>query len=171
MIMAKHQPAAEPNEVLERTVSFPVPLVPPTVNHYKVPAGVRPDRTTGKLRPTYKLTPQALAYKQAVCIFARQATITPDDERERKSVRYGLFVRVVLGKGQHGDGDNFWKCIADGLVDAGVIHTDARVYRWYLDVIDTDRQNPRTEITATVLSVEDWPDGGRVCYVRTGAGK
>ena len=169
-MLPQRQSQVESSEVLESTVSFTVPLVPPSVNHYKLPAGMRRDRTTGRFRPTFKLSPEALAYKQAVAIFARQATVTPENERDRRCVRYGLFVRVILGKGQHGDGDNFWKCIADGLVEAGVIHTDARVYRWYLDVVDTDRENPRTEITAMVLSVEEWPERGRVFHVRSGVG-
>jgi Holliday junction resolvase RusA-like endonuclease len=50
-----------------------------------------------------------------------------------------------MGKGERGDGDNFWKCIADGLVDAGVIHSDAAVSEWHL-YVRRDRDNPRTVI-------------------------
>lgn len=62
--------------------------------------------------------------------------------------RYELQVRIYLGHGQKGDGDNFWKVIADGLVEAGVIHSDAAVTRWVLE-LDRDKANPRTEITVS----------------------
>ena len=147
---------AESIESIANTLSFRIPLVPPTVNHYKVPAGSRPDRATGIVRPTYKLTPEALAFKEAVAIFARGDSISPASDAERRKVRYGVFVRIVHGHKQRGDGDNYWKCIADGLVDAGVIHSDARVKVWHLVVIDNQRDEARTEITATVLNESDF---------------
>jgi len=97
------------------------------------------------------VTPEGKAFKEAVAIFARGASIAPSTAAEQREVRYALYVRVFLGKGQRGDGDNFWKCVADGLTEAGVIHSDARVKRWRLDVEDTDRENPRTEIAAKVI--------------------
>jgi Holliday junction resolvase RusA-like endonuclease len=124
-------------------ISFTVPLVPPSVNHYKKPRG-------GGLHGFY-VTAEGRAFKDAVAIFARGRSVSPVTESARDRVRYQLEVRVVLGRKQRGDGDNFWKCIADGLVEANVIHSDARVRRWILEVEDGDRLNPRTEICVRVM--------------------
>lgn len=78
--------------------------------------------------------------------------VEPSHPRHRQNetkVRYALTVTVFLGDKERGDGDNNWKCIADGLVKAGVIHSDARVRIWHLEVEDGDRENPRTLICAT----------------------
>lgn len=123
-------------------------LIPPSVNHYKVPVIAK---TRNGPKRTYMVTAEGKAFKHAVAIFARGSSIAPSTSAQRTKVRYALYARVYLGKGQRGDGDNFWKCIADGLTEAGVIHSDARVKRWRLDVEDTDRENPRTEIWAKVI--------------------
>ena len=130
-------------------VKFTVPLVPPSVNHYKMPVIVR--KAGGHTIRSFAVTPEGRAYKAAVQIYARGQTIAPRSTTERTKVRYALRVTVYLGKGQRGDGDNFWKCVADGLVDAGVIHSDARVRDWHMSVRDDDRENPRTEIQAEVI--------------------
>jgi Holliday junction resolvase RusA-like endonuclease len=125
-----------------------IPLVPPTVNHYKRPAIIR---RRGK--PPVKgqvLTDEARAFKAAVAICARGETVAPATESERRKVRYQLQAIVYLGKGQRGDGDNFWKCLADGLKEAGVIHSDAAVTRWNIDVA-RDRENPRTVVEVSTL--------------------
>ena len=57
---------------------------------------------------------------------------------------------VYFGKDQKGDGDNLWKCIADGLKEARVIHSDAAVSDWIMRV-RRDWGAPRTEITVTIL--------------------
>jgi Holliday junction resolvase RusA-like endonuclease len=130
-------------------VRFTVPfLIPPSVNHYKIPVKIRTREGT---RQSFAVTPEGLAFKHAVAIFARGMSVSPGTPQLRKKVRYALYVRVYLGKGQRGDGDNFWKCIADGLQEAGVIHSDARVRDWYISVRDEDRENPRTEIRASVI--------------------
>jgi hypothetical protein len=130
-------------------VRFTIPEVPPSVNHYKkpiyLPGGVR----------SFARTEEAEAFRELTMIYRRGQTLLPpewaiwDSKQRRKwseGVRYMLYARVVLGASQRGDGDNFWKCIGDSLVAAGVIHSDARVRRWTLDVDDEDRGNPRTEI-------------------------
>lgn len=132
-----------------RVVRLTVPLVPPSVNHYKKPVTFRV--SGGGVQKGFAVTPEGKAFKQAVAIFARGQTVSPSTPHQRNQVRYALYVTVYLGEKQRGDGDNFWKCIADGLVDAGVIHSDARVRRWRLDVEDNDRGNPRTEIRAAVI--------------------
>lgn len=133
-----------------RVVRFTIPhLTPPTVNHYKIPVNVRV--SGGGIRKSFAVTEEGKAFKYAVALFARGASVAPVEKKEQKKVRYGLYVRVVHGKGEWGDGDNYWKCIADGLQEAGVIHSDARVKVWYLEVEDDDRDNPRTEIRVAVL--------------------
>jgi crossover junction endodeoxyribonuclease RusA len=109
-------------------LTITVPLVPPSVNHY-----VKHTRT-GR----HYVTAEGRAYKQAVAIFARGQSL--------RAKRYELEAVIHLGHGQRGDGDNFWKVIADGLVEAGVIHSDAAVSDWILRK-RRDRNNPRTEIT------------------------
>lgn len=113
-------------------VSFTVPLTPPSVNHY-----VKHTRT-GR----HYITAEGKAFKQAVAIFARGESVT--------AKRYALEVTVYFGKGQKGDGDNLWKCIGDGLKEAGVIRSDAAVKRWVLD-LDRDPDNPHTEITVRAI--------------------
>lgn len=126
-----------------------IPLVPPTVNHYKKPAW-RPKWRGGPVVQTMVLTKEAIAFKAAVAVFARGETVAPATESARRKVWYELQAIVYLGKGQRGDGDNFWKCLADGLKDAGVIHSDARVKHWHIEV-DRDRENPRTVVEVRTL--------------------
>ena len=111
-----------------KSVSFTVPLVPPSVNHYKKPRG----RGYG-----YYVTEEAKAFKQAVALFAKR--------RKVEAKYYELEAHIYLGHGQRGDGDNFWKVVADGLVEAGVIRSDAAVTDWILRK-RRDRKAPRTEI-------------------------
>jgi Holliday junction resolvase RusA-like endonuclease len=120
-----------------------IPLTPPSVNHYKRPAIIRGVRT-------YILTKEAKAYKAAVAIIARGDTLAPATERERQKTRYRLTATVYLGRGQRADGDNLWKCLADGLVEAGVIHSDAAVSDWRI-FVDRDRSNPRTVIVVETI--------------------
>lgn len=122
---------------------------PPSVNHYKKPVMKFYGR---ERRKSFELTPEAILWRDLVWIAAAGRTIAPLTKRECDRVRYQLTARIYLGPGERGDGDNFWKCIADSLQHAGVIHSDARVRKWLLEVIDEDRANPRTEIVAEVLS-------------------
>ncbi len=109
-------------------LTITVPLVPPSVNHYW--KHMRSGR--------HYVTAEGRAYKEAIALFARGRSVA--------AKRYELEAVIYLGHGQRGDGDNFWKVIADGLVDAGVIHSDAAVTDWILRK-RRDRSNPRTEIT------------------------
>lgn len=135
--------------VIEQRVCILIAGIPPSVNHYKQPTKRR-DRD-GNLRTAYKLTPEAILWRDLVWLAARGRTIAPEGKRERDQVRYQLTATIYLGAGQRGDGDNFWKCIADALQYCGVIHSDSRVQRWVLEVRDTDRANPRTEIAAELM--------------------
>jgi hypothetical protein len=125
--------------------------IPPSGNHYKVP-GLK-FAGGGRRAFGFRLTREAQDFRNAVAYASRGRTIAPPPMPRglREKVRYALTVTVTLGAGQGGDGDNFWKCIADSLQAAGVIHSDARVRRWVLTVEDGDRENPRTEIRAEAL--------------------
>lgn len=131
------------------TLRIEIPLVPPTVNHYKKPA-LFPRKRGDPPVPGMVMTKEAKAYKAAVAIFARGQSLAPATESERRKTRYMLVATVYLGKNQRGDGDNFWKCLADGLVEAGVIHSDAAVTKWHIDVA-RDRENPRTVVEISTL--------------------
>lgn len=133
---------------------FTVPEVPPSVNHYKTPIWIN---TRDGKRLSFALTPEAEAFRFLLAYYAGGQSIIPETEAERRNVRYSLHAKVYLGPGQRGDGDNFWKCIADSLTNAGVIHSDARVRRWYLEVIDDDRAKPRTEIRAAIMRLPKCP--------------
>lgn len=133
------------NEQILDQVRLVIPLLPPSVNHYKEPTVVRTPNGPVK---SFRLTGEAKAFRDAVCIFAGGQTIAPSTNKERDSVRYALTATVYLGPGQRLDGDNCWKCIADSLQKARVIHSDSRVRRWLLHIEDCDRDNPRTEILA-----------------------
>lgn len=135
-----------------KPIILDVPLAPPSVNHYKKPITLR---TSNGPRLSFARTPEAEAFRDAVAIFARGQTLTPATKTERDKIRYSLIVTVFLGRGDRGDGDNNWKCIADSLTNAGVIHSDARVPRWHIEVEDRfrdDPNNPRTLICVSICT-------------------
>jgi Holliday junction resolvase RusA-like endonuclease len=109
-----------------------VPLIPPSVNHYKM-------RTR---RGVTFVSDEAKAFKAAVAIFALGRSV--------EAKHYQLDVRVYFGKKGRGDGDNLFKCVGDGLKEAGVIHSDAAIKRWVME-LDRDWENPRTDIRVRPL--------------------
>lgn len=115
-----------------REVSFTVPLVPPSVNHY-----VKHTRS-GR----HYVTKEAQAFKEAVALFSRGAHI------EAKA--YAVTLDIYLAAGQKGDIDNFPKCPLDGLRDAGVIRSDAAINQLKIEKF-RDKENPRTEITVRAI--------------------
>lgn len=104
-----------------------IPLEPPTVNHYKKHIG----------RGRWIVTSQAGAFLDAVAIFARG--------QQLRAEAYSIAFCVYQGKGSKGDVDNYSKCVLDGLVRAGVIHSDAAVVDLTMSK-RRDRENPRTEV-------------------------
>ena len=113
-------------------VSFTVPLVPPSVNHY-----VKHTRS-GR----HYVTKEAIAFKEAVHIFAAHLP--------EPAERYEVILHVYLGKGARGDADNFGKCALDALASAGVIHSDSAVDIFTVKK-SRDRKRPRTEITVRTI--------------------
>jgi Holliday junction resolvase RusA-like endonuclease len=105
-----------------------IPLVPPSVNHYKM-------RTRRGVTFVYS---SAARFKEAVAIFSKGQRVT--------GAAYEVRVVVYLGKGQRSDLDNLLKIPIDGLVAARVIASDAGIMRLIAEK-GRDRANPRTEIT------------------------
>lgn len=124
-------------------VTVTVPLTPPSVNHYKEPIIFR---SRGKAHISFKETDEAKVFKMIFRSCAAGKTVAPWDARERRRTFYVLTATVYLGPGQRGDGDNFWKCLADAAHEAGVIHSDAAVINWHLYKRRAD--SPRTVLTA-----------------------
>ena len=112
-------------------IRFTVPMVPVSVNHY-----VKHTRTGH-----HYVTKEAKDFKSAVWKCA--------SGRKVRAKKYEISVMVFLGYKQRLDSDNVSKLIGDGLVEAGVIHSDANV-RWILDK-SRDWDYPRTDITVRAL--------------------
>lgn len=104
-----------------------IPLIPPSVNMY-----VRHTRT-GR----HYVTSEATAFMEAIAIIAGGRRVT--------AKAYEVSYTVYLGAKQKGDVANFEKCIGDGLVKAGVIHSDDAIVDYHQHK-RRDRENPRTEI-------------------------
>jgi Holliday junction resolvase RusA-like endonuclease len=119
---------------LSNELSFTVPLVPPSVNHYK-----KLGRNGGK---TF-VTPEALAYKAAVAIYAAGRSV--------EAKYHEVWLTIFRGSRQKGDVDNYSKVPLDGLRDAGVIRHPAKQGSsddWITDLHlrkRRDRDNPRSE--------------------------
>ena len=113
------------------TVTFTVPLTPPSINRY-----VRHTRG-GR----HYVQDAAVKFKEAVAIFAKGQRLLGKS--------YSVTATVFYGKGERGDLDNRAKLILDGLQDARIIHSDAAVTEIHL-YRDRDRLQPRTEITVRI---------------------
>jgi Holliday junction resolvase RusA-like endonuclease len=134
-------------------VSFSVPLIPESVNHlWKVTMYTGADGYAHRGR---KLSKPVKAYYEAVAIFAGGRTVSPVTDAERRKVRYHVTVDVYLGRRQRGDADNFSKSAVDGLVKAGVIHSDANVETCTVTVHKDERDNPRTEYKVVRMERND----------------
>lgn len=132
-------------------------LIPPTGNHYKEPC--KYIGKDGNLHLGFRVTKAALAYYDAVAIFARGNSVAPRTEAERERVRYVIEIVVHLGPRQRGDADNFLKCGLDGLVKAGVIHSDAAVKTCKVTVDRENRAEPHTDYRVSILEANDGEEG------------
>lgn len=115
-------------------ISFTVPLIPPSANHY-----VKHTRK-GK----HYVTAKAKAFKEAVAIFGKDAHLSHK--------RYQVDIHLYLPKGMRGDIDNFAKVTLDSLVSAGIIDSDAGIEALHMHKF-RDPNNPRTEITVRACPV------------------
>ena len=87
------------------SLEFTVPLLAPSVNHYK--------------NSRHHVGEEATAFYEAVRLFARGEYV--------RFPWYSVEVWFTLGPNVKGDADNFLKCGLDALVRAGVIDSDAKV--------------------------------------------
>ena len=90
-----------------------VPGIPPSVNMY-----VRHSR--GR----HYVTKEAERFQSDIAVLASGYKVD--------APAYQIEIHVLLGKGQRGDVDNFAKVVLDGLVKAGVIHSDSAVQRLHI---------------------------------------
>lgn len=107
-----------------------VPLEPPSVNHYKRL------RVIGKHVSTF-VTKEAKVFMSSLAVCAAGRSVN--------AKQYAVAFRVYQGKKSRGDVDNYSKCVLDGLVHAGVIHSDAAIVDLRISK-ERDWDNPRTEI-------------------------
>lgn len=108
-------------------MKFSVPLLPPSVNHYR-----QPKRGGGWYRAA-----EALAFVDAVCVFSHRVMMTGNF--------YEVSLTFHLGPKKHklssNDLDNFLKVALDALARARVIVNDGRVLDLYVHkrFVSTDR--------------------------------
>jgi Holliday junction resolvase RusA-like endonuclease len=121
---------------------FSVPLLPPSVNHYK-----KPRRGGGWYRAV-----EATGFVDAVCVYSRKTRVTGNF--------YVLELWFFLGPSKRNlssnDLDNFQKVAIDALVRASVIKTDGRILDLHLHkrFVATDRDE-RTEYFVTGRQVDE----------------
>lgn len=118
-----------------RELRITVPLEPISVNHYKSMRIIAP--RNGKPFISTYVTKAADSFMAAVAVCAAG--------RQLHSKAYAVGFCVYQGHGSRGDVDNYSKCILDGLVKAGVIHSDSAITDLSM-AKRRDALNPRTEI-------------------------
>lgn len=96
---------------------FSVPLIPPSVNHYKRPNG----------RGGWFITKEAQAFTEAVCMIGR--TAAPVLPIAGKFYAVTLTVWVNEKKFLRADSDNMEKVAFDALTKAGIIRDDRYITR------------------------------------------
>lgn len=109
-----------------------VPLTPPSVNHYV--------RHTNAGR--HYVSDEGNRYVEAVRLFSKRQRV--------RGKAYKCEIWIYLGEGKKGDVDNFAKCVLDGLVQAQVIDSDAKIVNLHL-YKRRDNAKPRTEIVIEVI--------------------
>jgi Holliday junction resolvase RusA-like endonuclease len=121
---------------------FTVPLLPPSVNHYK-----KPKRGGGWYRAA-----ESIAFIDAVCVFSGKTKVTGNF--------YALELFFFLGPSKRNlssnDLDNFQKVAIDALGRAGVIVNDGRILDLHVHkrFVSTDRDE-RTEYFVTGRQLDE----------------
>lgn len=94
-------------------LTFSVPLLPPSVNHYR-----KPRRGGGFFRVA-----EAIGFTDAVCIFSRKQRVSG----KFYQVELTFFLPPAKQRLDSNDTDNFLKVALDAIATAGVITNDGRV--------------------------------------------
>ena len=110
-----------------------IPLEPPSVNHYKLP-----NKGGG-----WRLSEQARAFKDAVCLLARACDPCPWPY-------HSVSVVYVLGPKTRLDVDNGAKLVLDGLQASGIIRNDSDV----LNLTQHKRRCRDPRDAHTIVSIE-----------------
>jgi Holliday junction resolvase RusA-like endonuclease len=122
-------------------VNLEIPLVPPSVNHYKT--RFRGGNTV--------VSDEALAFKAAVATYARGNCA--------RGKEFSVIMQITLGKGDRGDVDNFPKLVLDGLAECGAFrdHKDKRLSDAHVNVmqvtVDRKTRPERGSTTITVIGI------------------
>lgn len=120
-----------------KALIFAVPLLPPSVNHYKVGRFYN----SGETR----------AFIDAVCIFSRKTPVI--GEFYQVDIRYFLPQPQFL----RWDTNNFWKVAIDALATAGVIRDDRYVIDEHARKESTaDPRDARTLYCVTGVELDPW---------------
>ena len=123
-------------------MKFSVPLLPPSVNHYKMPR-----RGGGWYRAA-----DAIAFVDAVCVFSSRIMVTGNF--------YEVSLTFHLGpkkqKLSSNDLDNFLKVALDSLARARVIVNDGRVLNLTVHkrFVSTDREE-RTDFSVEGMQLDE----------------
>jgi Holliday junction resolvase RusA-like endonuclease len=122
-------------------MNFSVPLLPPSVNHYK-----QPRQGGGWFRAA-----EAIAFVDAVCIFSHRCKVTGSSYE----IDLTFYLSPKRNRGQN-DLDNYSKVALDSLVRAGVIVNDAHVFDLHLHkrFVATDREE-RTDFSVEGKQIDD----------------
>src|SRR5271166_4715784 len=89
--------------LVPRSLSFYIPLLPPSVNHYVVHSG-------GK----HIKAPETLLWQDTFALSAPKNMFVVGD-------RFSVTLSIILGKGDRGDVDNFPKSVLDSIATAGML--------------------------------------------------
>jgi Holliday junction resolvase RusA-like endonuclease len=135
-------------------LTFSIPLLPPSVNHY-VSHGTKTDRRSGARTAIHKKTPEAKAWERDFPLFSRGQFITSQNGR------FAVTLIFTPGPKDSGDIDNRNKCTLDCIAKAGMLRngkgeemSDAWIKRLLVEIRDSqeDRERgPKTEITIEAL--------------------
>lgn len=123
--------AALHGRTLVGQMDFCVPLLPPSVNHYKKPTARR-----GHIE--WYVTDEAKAFIQAVGLFSRNESV--------RFEKYYVEIYLNLGPKARMDVDNCAKVVLDSLAKCGIIHSDAFV----TDLAIHKRRAPESRTCITI---------------------